>query len=214
MAQEKVQYIFIYSLLGMVVLGLLCIPAYFTYNHFVWEGYKNDPNKKPLIEKIESIYNKPSKDLTADDYIALGGDYYLLGMFNEAIDAYIKSDEITTSPTAIRNVGNVYKDKKEYKKAEEYYLQSMELDPSDTQIFVDLFELYKLPWSGGKYSPESILELGIGKMGDNSTLLATLANYYKEIGNKAKAIEYYEKTLEFNPSNEAAKQELEVLKNS
>ncbi len=211
MQKEKIQYIFIYSIIGLVILGIIAVGIYFFVGYMKWQGYKSNPNKKTFAEMVEKIYQKPRGERTGDDYLSLGGAYYSLGMFGHAINAYKTSDEITTSPVALRNIGNVYKDTKQYPKAEKYYLQSMELDPSETQTFVDLFELYKIPWNGQKYSSETILQLGIGKMADNTSLLATLANYYKEIGNKEKAIEYYRKVLKVKPSNEAAKRELEEL---
>jgi tetratricopeptide (TPR) repeat protein len=215
MKKEKVQYIFIYSLIIIVILGLLCIPAYFAYKHFQWEGYRKDPTKKVLIEKIEGFYKKPTKDLLGDDYTNIGNAYYMMGMFNEAINAYKTSASIVNNTVSNSNIANAYKDIKQYKKSEEYYLKSLAIDPTDMQTYTNLFELYKLPWDGKKYSPESILELGISQpMIDTSSLMATLANYYKEIGNKAKAIEYYQKTLQLNPGNDAAKQELDALQKS
>lgn len=212
MNKEKIQYIFIYSIIGMVVLGLLCIPGYFVYRHYQWQDYGNNPDKKVFVETVDRINRKKEGEKTAEDYLDMGNAYYSLKMFGDAIGAYEQSNNIAKSSVAIHNLGNVYKDMGEFKKAEDAYLKTLEVDPSDIQAYLSLFEMYKLAWNGKKYNPELILLAGIAAMPDDSTLLANLANYYKEIGDKQKAMEYFEKTIQLNPSNEAAKKEIEELK--
>jgi len=211
MDREKIQYIFIYSAILLIIAIILIFVGYFVYNAVKWAGYKKDENKKVFVERIEKALSIDKKDRTIDDYIELGNNYYNLREYNLAIKAYNNAIKLGISTVAYNNLANAYKEQKRYKKAEEILLASLEIDPQQPEIYIKLYELYKIPWEKKGFTSESILKQGLEKNPNNYNILVNLADYYEEISNITEAINYYKKALEINPKNSILKEKLEEL---
>jgi tetratricopeptide (TPR) repeat protein len=98
----------------------------------------------------------------------------------------------------------------QYDKAEENYLISIANDPDDIPTIRNLFEMYFYSLKDNAKA-EALLFQSIEANPEQADLYAVLARFYADIGRVAQAIQYYEKNLELNPANEAARREIERL---
>jgi tetratricopeptide (TPR) repeat protein len=101
---------------------------------------------------------------------------------------------------------------KDYKASEENYLKSLENDPTNIQIYLDLVDIYN--FSGQAEKIPSFLKIGLKNAGDlnQAPIKILLAKYYAAIKDNANAIKYYEEVLSVDPSNTEVSQEIERLK--
>lgn len=101
---------------------------------------------------------------------------------------------------------------KDYKKSEENYLKSLENDPTNTQVYLDLVDIYN--FSGQAEKIPEFLKSSLKNAGNanEAQLKVLLAKYYADIKDDANAIKYYEEVLAIDPTNTAIKQEVERLR--
>ena len=96
-----------------------------------------------------------------------------------------------------------------FEEAEKNYKKALEISPSYIEPRIQLGDLY---YSKGLYASarkyyEMIANVGIG----DANLFLKLGNIYFREGNKTKAIEAWQKSLGFDPSNEIARRNLEMI---
>lgn len=101
-------------------------------------------------------------------------------------------------------------DLKQYDKAEKNYLISIANDPDDIPTIRNFFELYFYAVKDFAKA-EAVLLKSIDANPNEADLYSLIGTFYKETGNREKAIEYYKKHLELNPNNENVKRELAKL---
>lgn len=89
----------------------------------------------------------------------------------------------------VANMANHYRAKQDFKSAEKYFLLAIRIDPKFTQLYSDLFEMYKIQ----KRPDDAIAILKKGVEADEKahTLAVILARYYQELHNTESAKEYY-----------------------
>ncbi|MBN1621080.1 MAG: tetratricopeptide repeat protein [Endomicrobiales bacterium] len=96
--------------------------------------------------------------------------------------------------------GNYHKEKKEYKKAEEYYAKAMEINPGNEEIYIKLADCYI---SREKYKKaEENYKRATEINQKNEWGYVGLGNCYKALREYQKAKESYVKALKINPKNE------------
>lgn len=117
------------------------------------------------------------------------------------------------------NMGGMYHSLKDYNKAGEMYEKVIEINPKWVNAYKEIFDLYRFKLTN-KYDDkiEGLLKEGLEKSKDLggegfSDFYAMLGIYYKDKGEKQKAIENFEKILEIDPMNRGAESELNELKN-
>ena len=213
MNRDKLQIHFIIATL-VVVLGiaLWILWAIFGINYRLMQ-YAKDPNKKPAVDKVREFTAKVKTDKNADYYTEIGNAYLILKEYDKAESAYKSSIKITPGLGNFLNLGNLYVEEKNYPKAEAAYFALLTKYPTAPDGYIRLHELYLIPWPGQKYSPSSILELGLRAKGPDLDLYFTLADYYKSVNDLKNAKLYYQKALDMKPENAVIKKELEALKN-
>lgn len=172
----------------------------------------NHPEGKNLLERAktdrERIKNN-SRDLEA--YLDLGIIKTQLGDLNGAEKVYLDSLKVVPRNILIlNNLALLYVQIKDYKKAEQAFLRLLEITPSSYQTYIHLSELY-LNNMNDKKKAEEILLKGLEVMPEMPDLLSALAGFYRDQGQKLKAIEYYKRLLVINPNNSAAREELKEL---
>jgi|GEM_PF-3763954 len=121
--------------------------------------------------------------------------------------------------TAYYNLGNLYSlYLPDFSKAESNYQKSLLLDPYQSQTYLALAEFYKEFYKDKDYLAEAILLEGLRRMPNDLNLNLTLAVYYKSVGNKEGAIQYFEKFLKFpgltGAQVDSVKKELDQLRSS
>lgn len=203
--REKIQYIFIYSVIALLAAAVIVVGVYFILDHQKWQRYRNDPNKKIFIERVESILDKKSRERTVDDYLFLGNNYLNLGENQLALEAFLKALKINPEhDIAALNTANTYLTLGEYKKAEDIYWALIDKNPKNIEPYLKLGELYQ-KYSSLRGNPESILQKGVENNPENYNLIFALSSYYEKVGNKELALENYKKALELNKDDEGLK---------
>ena len=94
------------------------------------------------------------------------------------------------------NVGDLeFHNFKNLVKAEENFLKAISNNASFEEGYRALYELYRYGYTSKKDQAPKILEQGITRNPHAINLMTLLASYYKDIGDKGKAIVYYNKAL-------------------
>ncbi len=97
---------------------------------------------------------------------------------------------------AFANLGDLHVNYlKDYGKAEAYLLEAVSVEPTYIEGYRRLDNLYRFHYKVGSGADLSILERGLENNPNNPGILVPLAEYYKEKGNNAKALEYYRLAL-------------------
>ncbi|TSA45464.1 hypothetical protein D4R52_02405 [bacterium] len=89
----------------------------------------------------------------------------------------------------------------DFAKAEENYKIALENDPADMLTTRNFFELYHYAMKDNAKT-EALLMQSIQQNPTAVDLYSLTGSFYEDIGNTQKAIEYYKKYLEINPSNQ------------
>ncbi|WP_096434981.1 helix-turn-helix transcriptional regulator [Alteribacter populi] len=161
------------------------------------------------LKKAESIFQDIGeiKQLT-DTYINLGNIYYRRRDYEDALDIYKKAQnlliynsDLRTSSFIFNNIGLVYLELKNFKKAIEYGTRSLSLKKKLNSFPTDIMNTLEILTKSHLYSNEKemaefyIKEIQsyLPKVTTSMTKghsYATIASYYKTIGNTAKYIEF------------------------
>ena len=169
-------------------------------------------------EKFNGLVTKIRKDASySPDWIDLGAVKHAVNDYKGAESAWLFATKIDPEATgAYSNLGQLYWHKlPDIKKAEEMFLKNIELGENDlsvVRIYRDLSDLYRYDYKEKAGLADDILIEGLKAYPDDLGLMAHLARYYYDIGEKEKAIEYYEKILKINPADSSATEYLLELR--
>jgi len=177
----------------------------------------NEEQQKKFNEAKEVLEKNPND---ADALIKIAQLKYFFNDLEGAKKVYLKALELSPNDTLIlNNLGDIYNQQKEYENAERMYLKIIEVNPNWRNAYRELKTLYRFHLKEKYPQVEGLLLKAIE---DNKKAFgeapvdfySMLAVFYKDTGQKEKAIPYYEKVLEMDPTNEGAKIDLEELKKS
>lgn len=176
-------------------------------------------NKYPQSQQVREAINKAEKELNDSDkendflaYAVIGSQRNIVGDYSGAEKYYLKALSIRpTDNLVLWNLANVYIAQKKYQDAQVTLNKLIELDPYTIRYYIALADMYQYQIIDETKMVEAISR-GLSNNVDHNDLLAYFAVYYKDKGDKIKAIEYYEKLVKAHPENEAAKSDLEQLK--
>lgn len=156
--------------------------------------------------------SKEDKHRLALEYFEKAYDLHLNGHLDKAAVFFKKSIQAEASADAYTYLGWIYAQKGFYEKAIEYCLKAIEIEPDYSDPYNDIGAyLIKLK----KYDEAVVwLEkaLSATKYGNYAYAFINLGYIYEIKGNWAKALQYYEKSLEARPDNEAARTAIDRLK--
>ena len=164
----------------------------------------NSDNKLAEAEKFlkgidSNIIAKADDSQKAEYYQMLANIATRSGSFKEAIKYYEKAVEINQTDTeAITKIADFYVQISDSTKAMEYYDMALKIDPKHAASIIGKTEIYVLLGQKEKiYLELAKLDL---KTLTNPQLLARVAKIYSNIGDKAKAIEFYDLSIKSDPS--------------
>jgi len=214
-----------------VILILIIVIAIFSFfyfknrNTFIKEDIFSLPKGTVLTEAQKQKFEE-AKAILEDDpsnaeaLIKIAQVKYDIYDLEGSKKVYLKALEFKPDDLLIlNNLADIYNQLKDYENAEKILLRLTETSPGWKNGFRELKSLYYFHMKEKYPQVEGILLKGIEA---NKKLFgeapvdfyAMLAVFYKDTGQKGKAIPYYEKVLEMDPTNEGAKIDLEELKKS
>jgi tetratricopeptide (TPR) repeat protein len=150
--------------------------------------------KKVTIENTETLRGDIEEDPTDfQSWLDLAIQYKTVGDFEYAATIWeYLAEAVPTQAVQFNNLGNIYHFfLNDFEKSEKNYLLALEKDPGQTIYYIGLHELYKYSYKQDTSLAEEILLGGIEKTNNPIDLINTLARFYKDSGNKSKAIEYF-----------------------
>ena len=175
------------------------------------------------LEKYQEAFNaqkekfleNPEDETVFWSLISIEQIKQLVGDYDGAEQALLWAAELAPKSFVVHgNLASLYfHHYQDFVKAEEHYLKALETEDHSqlTYYYLDLHEIYRYFYKKDTILAEDILKQGIERFPQETNLMAVLANYYKELGRKEEARQYYQKILEINPDSQAAKQGLENL---
>jgi len=165
--------------------------------------------QKELPELQKKALENP-EDANLQQNLAIA--QYATGDKKKAEESYKKSISLNEkNHVAHNNLGNVYRDLGKYQDAEREYLEAKKQNSKYAVAYLNLGGLYEYYLKDNQKAIDIYLE-GIKENPAYFDFYNILANLYNKIGDKEKAKEYYEMSLEINNDNPAAKRGLEQLK--
>ncbi|MBO4710754.1 zinc-ribbon domain-containing protein [bacterium] len=153
-----------------------------------------------FLKNIDSNIIAKAEDFQkAEYYQTLASIASKRGNIKEAIGYYEKAVEINQTDTdAITKIADFYVQISDSTKAMEYYDMALKIDPKHAAAIIGKTEIYVLLGQKDKiYLELAKLDL---KTLTNPQLLARVAKIYSSIGDKAKAIEFYDLSIKSDPS--------------
>ncbi len=130
----------------------------------------------------------------SDAWLDLAIYYKTANDLDGAIEIWKYLAEGKQNPIAYYNLGNsAHFLLKEYASAERYYKKAAELSPSVSINYIGLHELYRYSYKQNTTAAADVLNGAMDKVDIRGQvdLLITLGGYYKEKGDKVKALDAY-----------------------
>lgn len=211
--KNRRKYIVIAAIISLVIVGA-GVAAFViskrtnqkTQSNEVTESYR-----KQLPELKKEVEKKP-KDVGARRSYAVA--LYVARDLEEAKRQYIEAIKLNDKDAVLHNnLGNTYRDLKQYDKAIESYKDAIKLDKKNQNAYANLanIQLYLVD------KPQDAIETyqaAIRFMPDNVQMKLLLGIAYEQTDRKQKAIEIYKDILAKDKNNQAAKANLQRLKKS
>lgn len=159
----------------------------------------NETARKMMAEKISTLISAIKKDSTTslENWLKLAVDRKIIGDYAGAVEIWEYVATLSPKdPIAFGNLGEMYEYYlKDYPKAEKNWLATLKLKPDYLYGYRALAELYASLYTEKAYLAPKILEQGLSKNPHSNELMAILADYWKKMGDKSKAIYYYQMAL-------------------
>ena len=191
-------------------------PTELTGKEYVASLYQNE-NQETLPANIKIAYETLQQDLSkVDPYMTLGLWQRDQNKLTDAIKLYKMALEIRPTDTLLlMNLADLYKRNEQYLEAEAAYKLVIETNPKWISAYRELTDLYRYNLQAKRGEIPQILSDGLKanpEVGE-SYFVGPIAVYYKDFGTKEQAIEWYEKLIKLEPTNETARAELTEIKN-
>lgn len=199
------------ALLALVLIAL--IVAVFTATH----------KKQPVTVSNNAVVSQyrdrlpklkadaEAKNAPAASHTAYAQALYVTGDKQTAQKQYEAAAKLDPKNASVRNnLGNVYRDLKNYASAEEAYRKAFEVDPSFVNAYVNLatMQAYTL---NRPADAVATYKQAVTKNGQSTELLLLLGAAYEQNRQPEFALSTYRTVLEKDPKNIAAKQNVDRL---
>ncbi len=151
--------------------------------------------------KMQAAFEEDLKQIRASNDVNAWADLAVLRKITEdfkgsaEIWTYL-SKRYTTYVGPYAALGDLYSNNiKDYPKAEANYLKAISLDPKNTDLYTDLYQLYRGLYAKTNTAAEDILKQGIAATGGVYQLHVELARYYVGKNRTAEAKTEYDAAI-------------------
>ena len=168
--------------------------------------YRNDPERKQYVEFIErnkkDLASHPDKAKKVSATMDMGLQWYVLHEYTSAVQWWEKGLKLRADNSiGWYNLGNAYRELKNYPKSESAYRKSIQYaDQNELDGCLALGELYHYNYTEKSFEEPQVYLSCLQKFSNNRDLIARLAIYYRDIGDKEKATQYFDRLWSIEPS--------------
>lgn len=147
-------------------------------------------------------------------WIEIGLLKKIIGDFEGARDAWEYAGLIRpTNSVSFANLGELYQHYlPDHAKAEKNFRRAVTNKPDDVMVYVSFSDLYSYSYKEKAGLADDILLEGLQANPGDVNLMKALAALYEREGDKAKALEWWQKVLAEEPDNSGVKATIEELK--
>lgn len=176
------------------------------------EKYSSDAEKKQFVEAIKNnekdLAGNPGQPKEIAATMDIGLQWFNLQENEAAVRWWKKGLEIQPKNTiGWYNLGNAYRELKQYKNAENAYLESIATEsPTDNNGCLALGELYQYNYQEKKDQIDDVYIKCLKKHPKDRDILARLAVYYKDMGDKKNALIRFDELYSIDPSPEVGEE--------
>lgn len=176
------------------------------------EKYASDAEKKQFIEAIRNnekdLASNPSQPKEIAATMDIGLQWFNLQENEAAVRWWKKGLDIQPKNTiGWYNLGNAYRELKQYGNAENAYLEAIATEsPSDNMGCLALGELYQYNYQEKKDQIDDVYIKCLKKHPKDRDILARLATYYKDMGDKKNALIRFDELYSIDPSPEVGEE--------
>lgn len=114
---------------------------------------------------------------------------------------------------ALNNLAQIYLEREDYPKAEEYFKKLIVASPTWFQAYTDLADLYRAYLPEKKKEIPGIIQQGLKESPNHVSFMVYLGEFYEAEKDKKNAARYYGEALKADPNNTDAKDGLARTKN-
>jgi len=139
--------------------------------------YAKNADFEEIAKDIEK--KKGTSQIEAEDLIKLGVSYYNMNKLDRAVGAYKEAiEKDPQNALAYGNLGNVLRDKGDYREAEEQFRKAIEISPGFVSAYVSLAVMFR-SLEDDKVAALQVLSQGLANNPGNGILQNLLDNYKK-----------------------------------
>lgn len=212
--KQQYSFIWLVVIVGLIALGVFGYSRWQVarFNKLV-EDFPRGTEIAEQIQKARATLREDPKNFESRFSLAFAKQ--TVGDYQGALKEYRRALTLSPENTLVmNNMAEIYKRLKEFTKAEELYQRMIAIAPGEVATYLNLADLYRYALGQPEAIEPLLTEAIPVVVGPRTDIYSYLAVYFRDSGNKEKAIEYFNLLLETDPNNEIARQELEKLQSS
>ena len=208
------RYLFVVSVIIILVLLVAYIGSFYSSwreNQLIAQ-YLNDPQKSFFAELLrrdqKDLASNPERARRIGITMDMGLQWYGLAEYDLAVKWWRRGLSIEpNNDIGWYNLGNAYRELRQYPNAENAYKESMEVStPGEIDACLALGEMYRYAYTYKKdKEPDVYLEC-LEKHKQDRDLIARLAIYYRDVGDKPNAIKYFDQLWSIDPTQDVSEE--------
>lgn len=211
---SKRKYLVGFCILAILIIGYWSVSyAVDTLQeHYLFQKYAADPEWKHVTDQMEvnkkDLAQNPNRYKRIGATMDMGLQWYNVREFKFAAKWWKKG--LAIEPNNIigwHNLGSAYRDLKKFSKAEAAYRKSMKLARvGEVDACLALGEQYRFYDKEQSDKADDLYLECLKKHKDNADLIARLADYYRDAGDRQNAILYFDKLFSIEPTQEVSEE--------